>query len=417
MDNMRINLFALLKSVSGAQDLVSPLLSNHQQQVAYLSCRLAERLGLPVEEQRDVFLAGLVHDIGAVSKDQRLEFIENEPYYINNHAFIGAKLLQECGPLQKIGSLVKYHHLPWENGQGICCGEEKVNFGSHIIHVADRACSAINKDENILTQLPAIIKAIKGGSKNVFVPSIIEALEQLSEEEYIWFDILSRYPADRIDTSRFEMEELYIEDIIEVTLLFSYIIDFRSKFTSRHSAGVANTARELARLSGFSQTDCKYMLVAGYLHDLGKLAISNEILEKPGKLTMDEFNEIRSHTYYTYHLLDAIPEFEEIKGWAAYHHERLDGKGYPFHLKGDQLSKGARIMAVADVFTAITEDRPYREGMNDEMILRVLNNMVKENALDGEIVSLLADNFAAIKEIQEKARKEASEKYEAFLFL
>jgi HD-GYP domain-containing protein (c-di-GMP phosphodiesterase class II) len=272
----------------------------------------------------------------------------------------------------------------------------------------------IKKDDNILTQLPNIIKVIKEKEGTLYVPGIILALEQLVKEEYTWLDLISDYPVNKIDINQFHMALLDIDDVIEITILFSRIIDFRSRFTARHSAGVANIAYQLAKLIGFSDIRCKMMLVAGYLHDLGKLVISNEILEKPGRLTIDEFNEVRSHTYYTYQLLDTIPYFTEIKEWAAYHHERLDGSGYPFHIKGEGLSTGARIMAVADVFTAITEDRPYRLGMNDEQSVKVLNNMVKNNALDGDIVKVLIDNFQMIKELRETSQHEATLKYEIF---
>lgn len=148
---------------------------------------------------------------------------------------------------------------------------------------------------------------------------------------------------------------------------------------------------------------------------MGKLAISNDVLEKPAKLNEDEFNEIRSHTYYTYQLLDTIPKFDIIKTWAAYHHEKLDGNGYPFHIKGENLSLGSRVMAVADVFTAITENRPYRRGMDDENTVIILNNMVNSGAIDGRIVDLLKDNFQEINDIREDAQQKASEMYEKFL--
>ncbi|HBR02080.1 MAG TPA: phosphohydrolase, partial [Ruminiclostridium sp.] len=184
---------------------------------------------------------------------------------------------------------------------------------------------------------------------------------------------------------------------------------------ARHSAGVAKTSQRLAEMIGFSPLECKMMLIAGYLHDLGKLAISNDVLEKPAKLNEDEFNEIRSHTYYTYQLLDTIPQFETIKTWAAFHHERLNGSGYPFHIKGDSLTLGSRIMAVADIFTAITESRPYRKGMDDQHAIHALKDMVASEAIDGNIVKVLIDHFQEINDIRESAQQQASNRYESFL--
>ena len=125
-------------------------------------------------------------------------------------------------------------------------------------------------------------------------------------------------------------------------------------------------------LMGFSAWECQLIRVAGNLHDLGKLAVPAEILEKSGQLTDAEYNLIKGHSFYTYHILEAIDELEIITAWAAFHHERLDGSGYPFQISGDQLSLPARIVAVADVFTAITEDRPYRVGMDPDQALSVL---------------------------------------------
>ena len=102
--------------------------------------------------------------------------------------------------------------------------------------------------------------------------------------------------------------------------------------------------------------------MAGNFHDLGKLVIPNSILEKPGKLNDEEFALMKQHTYFTYSILTTIGGIQEIAEWAAFHHERLDGNGYPFHLNASKLSTGARIMAVADIVTTLAEDRPLPAG-------------------------------------------------------
>ena len=153
------------------------------------------------------------------------------------------------------------------------------------------------------------------------------------------------------------------------------------------------------------------MRVAGHLHDLGKLAIPREILEKPGKLTPEEYNLIKSHTYFSYRLLQNIPGLETINKWASLHHEHLDGSGYPFKLSADNLTLGSRIMAVADVFTAIAEDRPYRAGMAEDDILRILTNLAVKNHLDGDMVRLLQDNLPAVNATRMQAQESAQQSY------
>ncbi|HHW29477.1 MAG TPA: HD domain-containing protein [Syntrophomonadaceae bacterium] len=417
MDKIRINLDELLLCFSDAMDLISPILSNHHQQVAYLSFFLAEQVKLPVEQQKDVFLAALVHDFGVLSKKERLELVETEPLTVNNHGFRGARLLERFRPLQNAARIVKFHHVPWNNGDGRFYMGEDVPFASHIVHLADRTCAMLRPDINVLTQLPDVLAAVREKSNTKFEPGLVDILFELKDKEYVWLDLMtSRSPVKKMpENGLSEILVLEIDDIVDLAFMFSQIIDFRSRFTACHSAGVAKTAEQLAQLVGFSPFECKMMLIAGYLHDLGKVTVDNRILEKPGKLSEEEFNEIRAHTYYTYHLLDAIPQFDTIKIWAAYHHEKLNGTGYPFHIKEDNLPLGSRVMAVADVFTAITEDRPYRRGMDDEQAIRVLNSMVAEGSLDGMVVEVLLDHFHEINTLRQHAQQEATERYDRFL--
>jgi len=413
MDRIKINLQDLLICMSKAQDIMAPHLSNHHQRVAYLAFRLAEQIKLPIEQQKNIFQAALIHDIGALSTDEKLELIENEPLNINNHAIKGAKLIETFQPLQEISRIIKFHHIPWNEGIEPICNGETIPFESHIIHIADRTCAMIRSGSNVISQLPNIISVIQEERGSIYVSGLVDALVELSEKEYIWFDLVSDYPVRTIQNDKlFDVLNLNIDDVVDLALVFSQIIDFRSSFTARHSAGVAKTAECLAELVGFSPYKCKMMMIAGYLHDLGKLAVSNEILEKPGKLSEDEFNVIRSHTYYTYHLLESIPAFKMINEWASYHHEKLDGTGYPFHIAGDKLSLGSRVMAVSDVFTAITEDRPYRKRMDDESAKQVLIGMVDSGALDGKVVEILLDNFDKIKDKCEAGQQEAIERYQ-----
>ena len=135
------------------------------------------------------------------------------------------------------------------------------------------------------------------------------------------------------------------------------------------------------------------MEVAGNFHDIGKLVIPNSILDKPAGLTKEEMALMKSHTYYTYAVINTIGGIRNIAEWAAYHHERLDGSGYPFHCKADDLSTGARILAVADIFTALAEDRPYRKGMPRPEIVRILKQFSAGGLLDARIVSLVTENY------------------------
>jgi len=128
MDSMMINLFEILQCFSDAVDMMLPEFVNHQHQVAMLAYRIAQHMGLSESSQRNVLMAGLVHDVGAISIRERLELIESEPVTVHSHGFRAARLLEEYGPFSLTADIVRYHHLPWE---------ESIPVGSRIMAVAD----------------------------------------------------------------------------------------------------------------------------------------------------------------------------------------------------------------------------------------------------------------------------------------
>jgi len=211
-----------------------------------------------------------------------------------------------------------------------------------------------------------------------------------------------------------QKRELAIEELVDFSRLICRLIDFKSEFTASHSSGVAAIAVQLAKLSGFSKYERRLIEIAAYLHDLGKLAIPSEILEKRDALTEDEWFIMRSHVYHTYQALEPFDMLRAVSSWGSLHQERLNGTGYPFGLMADDLPLGSRIMAVADVFTALTEDRPYRKGMIPENTTAVLQVMVEADELDKNLVELVFRNYDELNEIRDTAQKESTREYQAF---
>ncbi|MCX7715696.1 MAG: HD domain-containing protein [Clostridia bacterium] len=254
MDIMRIKLYDILLALSNAVDLVSPEIANHQQQVAFLSYRIAEQIGLSKEKQREIMIAGLMHDIGAITADERLALIEDEPISVNNHAFRGAKLLKKYKPFTAISNMVRYHHVPWNFGKGAQHKEKEVPYESHIIHLADRVCAMIDKNKDVLPQIPDILLKMKSKEDNIFMPELLDALMDMGSKEFIWLELLCADPLSLIsDDSLFDMGTLEVDDVVKISKIFSHIIDFRSRFTATHSAGVAKTAEKLGEIVGLSQ--------------------------------------------------------------------------------------------------------------------------------------------------------------------
>ena len=177
---------------------------------------------------------------------------------------------------------------------------------------------------------------------------------------------------------------------------FAKIVDYKSSFTSRHSIGVAEKASMLAQYMGYDSIAVQKMYLAGALHDIGKMAVGNEILEKPDKLTDDEFSKMKNHAGYTYLILSEVNDFEEIRDWAAFHHEKLNGKGYPFGKTAAELNEPERIMACIDIYQALTEDRPYKKGLSHEKTCEMLDDMAQKGFVDSDISKKIRECFGGI---------------------
>jgi HD-GYP domain-containing protein (c-di-GMP phosphodiesterase class II) len=157
-----------------------------------------------------------------------------------------------------------------------------------------------------------------------------------------------------------------------IAIAFARVIDAKSAFTFSHSARVAAVSARMASHLDLGEATVSTLRRTAMLHDIGKLAVPNRILDKPGTLSADEWDVVRAHPRYTFEILDRVPGFRDTAFEASLHHERLDGRGYYRGLSRDAVPVGARIMAVADVFDALLADRPYRAGLPLEQVLAIL---------------------------------------------
>jgi HD-GYP domain-containing protein (c-di-GMP phosphodiesterase class II) len=409
-----INLWNLVFPLAKTFDLMNPVLGDHSLRVAYLAMRLAEELEWPAWRRREAAIAGALHDIGAFSLAERLDLMEFETADQGTHAIAGHLLLREFKPFERIAEAVLHHHLHWRNGEGESLDGVPIPEISHILHLADRTAVLFRKDEPILGQIPGIRDSIRERSGSWFVPAYVDAFLRLCDRDYIWMEIASGSIGHSLRVSLgTETVDTDMREFRDFARLVCRVIDFKSEFTATHSSGVAAVAEALASLVGFSRQECVMFEIAAYLHDLGKLAIPSEILEKRDRLTKAEWGVMRTHAYYTYQILNPIEVLNLVSSWSSLHQERLDGSGYPFHLGEDDLPLGARLMAVADVFTGITENRPYRKGMTREEALGVLHEM-STRELDPRLVSLLESHYDSISHAREEAQAQAIHEYETF---
>lgn len=415
LTEIEVNLFELVSRLAHVTDLMSPVVGNHHMRVAYLALRIAEELGLPPDERHDIVLAGTVHDIGCFSLQERKDLLDFEFMHTAQHEERGYQLLRTFAPFETVATMVRHHHTPWRGGEGAMRDGVQVPRGAHILNLADRVAVLLDTSQPVLGQTDGIRKRVERARDVLFVPEYADALLALLPRDYVWLEAVSDWIDDLLrDAVGRKSANVNLDRLAEFSRLVCRIIDFKSPFTACHSSGVAAVAEDFAGRIGFSEQECLLMEVAGNFHDLGKLAVPSEILEKRDRLTEEEWQVMRTHVYYTHEVLRPLPELRTIALWGTLHQERLNGSGYPFGRVEGQLPLGSRIMAIADVFVALTEDRPYRAGMPKTAVMAELLAMAARNELDPVLVGKVGANFEEMDEIRKRAQQRARDRYSAF---
>ena len=182
------------------------------------------------------------------------------------------------------------------------------------------------------------------------------------------------------------------ESFLNALTALAYALEAKDKYTSGHSQRVAEISVAIAREMGLSRQDINKIRLAGLIHDIGKIGVRASVLNKPGRLNDDEYQHIKTHSEIGEHILTPIVEDEQILKTVRHHHERYDGTGYPDGLSGEQIPLGAKILAVADAYDAITSERPYRKAMSIQSACHEIE-LCKGSQFDPEV----ADTFLRIK--------------------
>ncbi|HEY2187602.1 MAG TPA: HD domain-containing phosphohydrolase, partial [Caldimonas sp.] len=211
----------------------------------------------------------------------------------------------------------------------------------------------------------AALQEARDRSGSWFDPALVRALERVDDDDAFWRTLA----AAEVENAVFAMEpgagEVVLDDdyLDDIAAAFGEVVDSKSPFTSGHSERVARLADALARRLGIADARRRWLRRGALLHDVGKLGVSNAILDKPGPLDDEEWASMRQHAVHTEAILARIGAFAELARVAGAHHERLDGGGYPRGLRGDEIALETRIITTADIFDAISADRPYRSAV------------------------------------------------------
>jgi putative nucleotidyltransferase with HDIG domain len=421
----RISLPEILSALSFALDLAEGAAPGHALRSCILGMRVAGELGMSDAERRSLYYALLLKDAGSSSNASRIYQItggddreikrrarlegwprlssgmlgsswknvvpgsnpirktlriaqigihryRNHEVMIRLRADRGARMALKIGVEEAAASAIRHLDERWDGrGYPDSLEADKIPLASRIMAVAQHL------DVFSGERGPhAALRTLREHSGRWFDPELVRVALSLDEDGDLWFDYgPEEARREVLDLAPHEGDatESQADKICEA---FAGVVDAKSSFTGRHSIGVTHAALKIAFELNLPHERRKLVWRAALLHDLGKLAVSNAILDKPSQLDAGAWAEVRRHPLHTRKILERIGPFAELAEVASQHHERLDGTGYPHGLTADQLSIEARILAVADVYAALSEERPYRAALNDEEAFSVIKKDV-----------------------------------------
>lgn len=444
-----IRLASVVSALSHALDLSTGQPIGHSVRACVLGMRIAREIGMNAETQSDLFYALLLKDCGCsgnasktfhalVADDLKAKRdVKTTDWtrvgweslqYALAHVAVGKPFLERAKALFLLALNQKTHardvtKIRCERGSSLALAMGLSPVTANGILNLDEHWDGTGQPEGkhrleipILSRIMLLAQTLE-----VFTAASGEqaALQVVNARRGKWFDpdlvnatnALARRN-ELSETYNLSLQSLFLmsepqskrltfgdttadSNLDSICTAFSNIVDAKSPFTFNHSMGVANAAVATARVLGLPKNRILFVRHAALLHDLGKLGVSNAILEKPAKLDETEWQAMRVHPQHTWSILRGIPGFEEMSEVAGSHHEKLDGSGYFRGASADRISLEARILAVADIYDALAANRPYRDGMPRERVFEILRKDAPR-ALDADCVEALAQSDARL---------------------
>ena len=440
----QIRLAELLGALSSALDMVEGQPAGHCVRCCWIGMHIGQQIGLDDAQIWELYYTLLLKDLGCSSNAARIcrLFMTDDLGFKRDAKTIDGSLPQalrfvlshtglKAGLADRIRALVNVFLSSGKIAQELV--ETRCHRGAEIarkMHFSEAVAQGIqNLDEHwdgggmplgiagqeipiysrialmsqvidvfqVANGIEAAKREVQNRAGTWLDPHLADAFQQVSISPHFWdtlrstelqMAIFALEPAQRSSV----VDEDYLDDIAAA---FAQVIDSKSPYTRGHSERVTLFTDLISEQIGFSDQRRRWIKRAALLHDIGKLGVSNTILDKPGKLDPDEWDAMKLHAAYSETILSRIAAFGDLARIAGAHHERLDGKGYPRGLKGDQIALETRIITTADIFDALTADRPYRPAMPVTKALSVMAEMV-DTAIDAGCFDALRRALASI---------------------
>lgn len=384
----------VIYALSDALDLVGIDDVAHGKRVGVMAAECAKALQLPPQEVLFLFDLGVLHDIGVSSTITHQHLVSEFDWAgSQHHTQVGYELLKDFAPLARMAEPVRYHHTRWDAMLKQDLPADVVQSANLILLVdrVDALTAPYYASGQVLQHYKAIQQEIVKRKGTYFDPRLVDAFMTASAHEAFWLLLEPKALAGYLGDMEHQGQpyEASTAELLQIANIFARIVDAKSPFTSTHSRGVARVAKELAQRMGVEPTQCEKLEIAGLLHDLGKLRVPDAILEKPAPLDVDERLVMNAHSFETLQILRNVQGFEDIRAWAANHHEEPGGRGYPYGIDGATLPLEARILRVADIFQAMVQDRPYRKGLSPADAGHFMEELQTLGRIDAPICEVL----------------------------
>jgi HD-GYP domain-containing protein (c-di-GMP phosphodiesterase class II) len=435
----------LVSSLSHALDMTEGQPEGHGVRCAWIGLNIGREAGLEDAELANLYYTLLLKDIGCSSNAARIcelyladdltfkrdiksvnESLPQILRFVLSHTGMKAGMSERFRSLltivtqggqiarelietrcQRGAEIVRQMRFPEEVARGILDLDEHWDGSGKPVGLAGEAISPFSRIALIAQVVDvfntgggkeAALKEVKERSGAWFEPFLVSAFERAAANPAFWRVLGSRgLQQTVISLSPEQASETIDEDYLdEVAAAFAQVVDSKSPYTAGHSDRVALFTDMIAEELGLSPQKRRFLKRAALLHDLGKLGVSNQILDKNGKLTDEEWQSVRRHPAQSQMILSRISAFQELARIAGDHHERLDGKGYPRGIAGDEISLETRIITCADIFDALTAERPYRAAMPVTKALEILRADVG-TAVDGRCFAALEGALARLE--------------------
>ncbi len=437
-----ISFAEIISALTFAVDLTAGAVAGHALRTCILGMKIAGAIELPVKQKASLHSASMLKDMRFSSTSDRLSQARNvtqEGLKLQNWTqsnrpsldtvkLLWSELLPESSALRRlvqIGRIALRQHrnhteMLAQRGEGSADAVEKLGLSVETVQTIlalDEHWDGSGYPERLRgTDIPLLarilgvaqhldafaserdpataIQCLQERSQRWFDPALVHVVHSLDNRNELWTQCLV---SDGTDVARRLVLDLepapngFVQqsDVDRICEAFAEMVDAKSPFTYRHSIAVADVATSMARVLQLTPDRVQLVRRAALLHDLGKLAVPNIILDKAEHLTSEEWEVVVQHPRLTREILSRIESFGELAEVAGAHHEKLDGSGYPDGLTAQQLSLEARIVAVADVYQALIERRPYRSGMSHAEAMVVLQRLAGQK-LDPHCVAAVA---------------------------